>query len=57
MGSGRCLRAAPSGTHGQAGANAFAFSFSIASTIDATPFSVETMNGGFEVVSFISERM
>ena len=56
-GRGRCLRAKPSGTQGQAGTRADGFSFSIASTIAATPASVETMNGAFLTFSFISERM
>ena len=38
-------------------ARARGFSFSIASTIAATPFSVDTMNGASLTFSFISERM
>ena len=56
-GSGRWRIALPSGTHGQAGTSALAFSFSIASTMARTPGSVSTMNGVFLTRSFISERM
>jgi predicted enzyme related to lactoylglutathione lyase len=56
-GSGRWRIAAPSGTHGHAGTRACGFSFSIASTIARTPFSVDTMNGAFFTRSFISDRM
>ena len=56
-GSGRWRIALPSGTQGQAGTSALAFSFSIASTMARTPGSVSTMNGVFLTRSFISERM
>ena len=49
--------ALPSGTHGQDGTRALAFSFSMASTIAFTPTSVSTMNGVCLTRSFISERM
>ena len=56
-GSGRWRIAWPSGTHGQAGTRALAFSFSMASTMARTPVWVSTMNGVFLTRSFISERM
>jgi hypothetical protein len=47
---------APTGTHGHPGTRAERFSFPIASTIAATPRSVDTTNGTFSR-SFISERI
>ena len=56
-GNGRWRIALPSGSQGQAGTRALAFSFSIASTMARTPGSVSAMKGVCLTRSFISERM
>ena len=55
-GSGACRISVPSGAQGRVGTRADAFSFSIASTIARTPFSVETIIG-IRAPAFISEAM
>ena len=57
-GSGACFITTDSGAHGSGGTHAEAFSFSIASTIARTPFSVDTIRGcSAATPSFISEAM
>ena len=57
-GSGACFMTTDIGAQGSGGTQAEPFSFSMASTIARTPFSVETMNGVFaRTCSFISEAM
>jgi hypothetical protein len=51
------LTTKPRGTHGQAGTTADFLSFSMASTIALTPFSVDAMRGVFADVPDISETM
>jgi len=55
--TGTRLMTNPSGTQGQAGTTADFFSFSIASTMACTPFSVEAMRGVLAEVPDISETM
>ena len=47
----------PRGTQGQAGTTADFFSFSMASTMARTPFSVDAISGVFAEVPDISETM
>ena len=58
-GSGACFITTLIGAHGSGGTQAESFSFSIASTIERTPFSVETIPLIFfgSTWSFISEAM
>ncbi len=57
-GNGACFITTDSGAQGSAGTHASATSFSMAFTIDFTPFSVETIIGAdWATFSFISEAM
>ena len=57
-GSGACFITTESGAHGRAGTHASATCFSIADTIDFTPFSVDVISGvDWATFSFISEAM
>src|SRR5918993_3233503 len=55
--TGTCLTTRPSGPQGHAGTRADFFSFSMASTMARTPFSVEVISGVLAEVPDISETM